>query len=231
MPGARPPATRPTRGAAGGDRGRAHAASSARRSVANSARLQAARTRFDSAWAKHASITSGRAAPVSLAQVEKVLRKPCTVVRSRQPRRSSTRRIASPERGRLSRSTAAGDAIPALHCVRGPGHHLVGLIPRTFRTLRGGAGRNLPRLAPPIGPTTRTLQCRDRPRCRGTWALNHRSAPITFCRSAPGREPIGRHAGSCPSAWCQPRSGSYPVAGSHGDGVGGPMTGAIRSLT
>lgn len=75
--------------------------------------------------------------------------------------------------------------------------------PKTFRTLRGGTGRNLPRLAPPIGPTTRTVQCRDRPRCRGTWALNHRSAPITFCRSAPGREPIGRHAGSCPSAWCQ----------------------------
>ena len=28
----------------------------------------------------------------------------------------------------------------------------------------------------------------------------------------------------------QPKSGSYPVAGSAGGGSGGPMTGAIRSL-
>jgi len=28
----------------------------------------------------------------------------------------------------------------------------------------------------------------------------------------------------------QPKSGSYPIAGSRGGGLGGPMTGAMRSL-
>ena len=33
------------------------------------------------------------------------------------------------------------------------------------------------------------------------------------------------------AGWLQPKSGSYPVAGSAAGGFGGPMTGAMRSLT
>ena len=33
-----------------------------------------------------------------------------------------------------------------------------------------------------------------------------------------------------PQIWIDPKSGSYPIAGSRGGGLGGPMTGAMRSL-
>ncbi len=40
-----------------------------------------------------------------------------------------------------------------------------------------------------------------------------------------------RDVGATISASFEPKSGSYPVAGSAAGGFGGPMTGAMRSLT
>ena len=39
-----------------------------------------------------------------------------------------------------------------------------------------------------------------------------------------------RAAASAAELTLQPKSGSYPIAGSRGGGLGGPMTGAMRSL-